>query len=58
MGTGTKLLPYGCFAKNKLKEVVIPEGVEELDEGVFLNNNLQVIRLPNSLKEIFKRAFE
>lgn len=45
---------YGCTA---LKHVVLPEGVETIENGAFSGAAIETIHLPNTLKKIEANAF-
>ena len=46
------------YFKQRLKRVIIPEGVENISWGVFSGcENLEEIVLPNSIKKLDKQLF-
>ncbi len=57
--SGVKTInPYAFSGANNLKEVIIPETIEELPEGLFYNcGNLQTVTLPTSNRVIPMRFF-
>ena len=46
-----------AFGRKKLTSVVIPEGVEKIDQGAFSANSLTAIKLPSTVKQIERLAF-
>ena len=52
-----KRIGYYCFNQIGAREIVIPEGVEELGEGAFLFCGLERVQLPSTLKVIGDSAF-
>lgn len=46
-----------AFGRKKLTSVVIPEGVEKIDQGAFAANLLTAIKLPSTVKRIERLAF-
>lgn len=56
--TGVKRLARGAFGRNKkLKEVIIPEGLERIENMTFCETNLQEITIPASVKFVAAEAF-
>ncbi len=54
--SGKKLIAYACAKKNK--EVIIPEGVEEIGNSAFrFNVNVYTVICPNTLQTIGEEAF-
>ena len=43
--------------EEKLKTLIIPEGIETIGKGSFINNRLSTVKLPSTLKEIGEEAF-
>lgn len=56
-GVLVKHIGKQAFGRKKLESVVIPNGVETLDEGAFAGNNLKSITLPKSILRLEKIAF-
>ena len=53
-----KEIPTECFASCKLREVVIPEGVERVADGAFSENPLlKKVSLPSTLKDTGRDVF-
>lgn len=48
----------GMYADSELKELILPEGLENIEEGAFDDcANLETVSLPSTLKEIGKDSF-
>lgn len=53
-----KAIGSNAFAGNDIKEIVLPDGVETIDQGAFLRcSNLETIHLPRAITSISQACF-